>query len=55
MFFFKVRHRKTKKYLQEFHLAATKIWEIYKSENLKSFGQRIRRLREWADKERTRF
>lgn len=49
--FIKVRHRQTKKNLSDFIPAAGRIWDAYKSETLRTFAQRIRRLGEWAAKE----
>ena len=46
--FIKVRHRKTKKQKADFKIASDKIWDAYHADNLPSFSQRMRRLREWT-------
>lgn len=35
---------------KEFNAASDKIWEAYEAPDRRSFGQRVRRLREWAAK-----
>ncbi len=35
---------------KDFHAAGDKIWEAYEAPDRRSFGQRLRRLREWAGK-----
>lgn len=32
----------------QFHEASDKVWQAYRAEDRRTFGQRIRRLREWA-------
>lgn len=46
--FIKVRHRKTQKQKVDFKIASDKIWNAYRADDVPSFSQRIRRLREWA-------
>ena len=46
--FIKVRHRKTQNQKAYFYEASDKIWHAYHAENIASFAQRIRRIKEWA-------
>ena len=48
--FIKVRDRATKKLRAVFEIAGDKIWDCYKAESKGSLAQRIRRLKEWANK-----
>lgn len=47
--FLKVRDRATKKMQFFFNTAGDKIWNIYEATTKREVGQRIRRLREWAN------
>ena len=49
--FLKVRNRATKKMQAFFHLAGDKIWDIYKADTKRQVSQKIRRLREWTNKQ----
>lgn len=46
--FLKVRDRATKKIKAYFDVAATKIWECYRTESKRQLAQQIRRLKEWT-------
>src|SRR5260370_42322546 len=35
---------------KDFNAAGDKIWEAYEASDRRTFGQRLRRLREWASK-----
>ena len=51
--FIKIRDRSSKKYRELFDIVSDKIWDCYKAQSKSSFSQRVRRLYEWANKERT--
>jgi len=46
--FIKIRDRATKILTDSFDKASDMVWEAYRAENKASFGQRLRRLNEWA-------
>jgi hypothetical protein len=46
--FIKVRDRAIKKMRPIFHEISERAWDCYRSENKRSFSQRIRRLKEWS-------
>lgn len=47
--FIRIRDRALKKLKSEFDLVSDKVWECYRAENKRSFSQRVRRLRKWAE------
>ena len=46
--YIKLRDRSKKKYFEQFIEVSDKLWNCYKSENKRTFSQRIRRLYEWV-------
>ena len=48
--FLGIRQRCSKKLRKLYFEIGDRVWETYRAETKKSFSQRIRRLREWADK-----
>ena len=48
--FLSIKQRCSKKLRKLYFEIGDRVWEIYRAETKKSFSQRIRRLREWADK-----
>ncbi len=49
--FIKIRDRATKELTDAFAQAARQVWEAYKAPTKASFSQRLRRLREWTEKQ----
>lgn len=50
--FIKIRDRSSKKYRELFNVAADKLWNCYNAETKTSFSQRVRRLFQWAEREK---
>lgn len=48
--FIKIRDRALKKLQGVFSEVSEKVWDCYRAENRRSFSQKIRRLREWSEK-----
>ena len=48
--FIKIRDRAKKKYRDIYENVASKLWDCYRAESKGSFGQRIRRLIEWCQR-----
>ena len=48
--FLNIKLRCSKKLRRLYFEIGDRVWEVYRAETKKSFAQRIRRLREWADK-----
>jgi hypothetical protein len=46
--YIKIRDRAKKKFAEIFHEISQRLWDCYKSENKRTFSQRVRRLHEWA-------
>jgi len=46
--FIKIRDRATKILTDSFDKASDKVWDAYRAETKASFGQKLRRLKEWA-------
>jgi hypothetical protein len=47
--FLKIRTEAKRKFQEEFDSCANFVWDCYRSENKRSFSQRIRRLKEWTE------
>jgi hypothetical protein len=47
--FLSIRNRATKKAAETFRLISQKVWDAYHAPDKRSFSQRIRRLRDWAN------
>lgn len=47
--FLKIRDRATKKLQEAFSHIQTQFWDLYHSPDRRTFSQRLRRLREWAE------
>jgi hypothetical protein len=48
--FLKIRHRATKALTEVFALVGNQVWHAYRAPTKAAFAQRLRRLREWAER-----